>query len=418
MTIATRVPAARRPQTQLSTRGRRRPFRQFLIVSHRWLSLVLGLVLLLITTSGSLLLYRPELQRVLNHDAYAASGGPARVSMQQAWDTVSAAHPKFTANSVVLEHGVFKVTDYTTAWTVDPATGQILGHIGQAPTWIGFLDNLHECGLSCDTLPGYLKALNSTVPYTAWLADDAPGITWGSLGLGVLGVLLLFLSLSGLWLWFPRPRQWRTSMTVRFRRGRFARDLDLHKVAGMIALPALLIWAITGAGFELKPMEQAWYALTPGGQSHYPDPVSKKSNAPDISVDQAVAAARAAYPDAKVVSVDVPAKDDATAAYTLWLSNGFDPYGATEYPGDLGVGVDRHTGVARAYYGNPGESTAQQLWEGFSYPVHAGYIVNGWWRLIWLALSLSPLLLAWTGVSTWLVRLQTKRARRAAARLA
>ena len=60
----------------------------------------------------------------------------------------------------------------------------------------------------------------------------------------------------------------------------------------------------------------------------------------------------------------MPAKDDPTAAYTMYFKDGFDPYGESTYPGDLGVFVDRHTGVAKDFYGTPGESMAQSLYDG------------------------------------------------------
>lgn len=386
-----------------------------MIVTHRWLSLLLGLVLLAITTSGALLLYRPELAHVLNRAAYSPAGGPATVTFSQAFETVKAAHPDFEPTGVVAESGILKVTnaDYEEFWTVDPTTGAILGHIDATPTWITWLDNLHECFLSCEGEPGYVPVLNQEVPGTGWLGyDDAP-VTYGSLVLGVFGLLLLYLSLTGLWLWFPRPRQWRTSMSVRWKRGRFARDTDLHKVAGMITIPLLVVWAVSGAGFEFQPVEKAWYALTPGSQlPEQPDPVSTASEKPDIGIDAAVASAHRAFPDDTVVSVDIPAADDPTGVYYVWLSDGYDPYGQMEYPGDRGLAIDRHTGQASVTYGDPDESSAQSIWDSFTYPVHSGYIVNGWWRLIWLALGLSPLLLAVTGVSTWLVRRRTRRLRK------
>ena len=60
------------------TKKRRRPVRRLFIVTHRWLSLLLGLVLLLITMSGAILVYRPEIQRSLDHEAYDASGSRPR----------------------------------------------------------------------------------------------------------------------------------------------------------------------------------------------------------------------------------------------------------------------------------------------------------------------------------------------------
>lgn len=397
---------------------KRRPLRRFMIVSHRWLSLALGLVLLAITTSGAILLYRPELQRALDHDAYAASGRPAATSLVQARDTVLAAHPDFDAESVIAEHGIYRVTDFTTSWTVDPATGKILGEVHAPPAWMGFLDNLHECGFACEDYPGYVPFLAAEIPHSAWLGFEGSNVTWGGLVLGLFGLILLYLCLTGIWLWFPRPSRWRSSMSVRWRRGRFSRDTDLHKVSGMIVIPFLLVWAITAAGFEFGFMEKAWYAVTPGTEQHLPDAVSAEApkGTPDVSIERAVATAESLHPSLRMVAVTVPTKDDATSSYYMYFQNGYDPYAETDYPGDLGVSVDRHTGKAHDFYGAADQSRAQDLWDNFSYPVHAGYIVGGWWRLVWLVFALSPLLLAVTGVSTWLVRWSSRRRRRAAVR--
>ncbi len=392
--------------------------RRFMIVSHRWLSLVLGIVLLALTTSGAILIYRPELQRAMNHTAYAASGGPATTTLLQARATVLRAHPTYDAETVIEENGVYRVTDFTTSWTVDPATGKILGEVHKEPGWLGFLDNFHECGLSCEDYPGYVAFLAADIPHTGWLGYEGSNISGGGLLLGVFGLLLLYLCLTGIWLWFPRPSAWRSSMDVRWRRGRFARDTDLHKVAGMIAIPLLLVWAVTAAGFELGFMEKAWYAVTPGTEQHLPDAVSAEApkGTPDVSPAVAVSAAQALHPRMHMVAVDVPSTDDATASYIVYFQNGYDPYEHTEYPGDLGVSVDRHTGKAHDFYGAVDQPVAQDIWGSWSYPVHSGYIVNGWWGLIWFVFALSPLLLAVTGVSTWLVRHSSRKRRRAAVR--
>jgi uncharacterized iron-regulated membrane protein len=44
------------------------------------------------------------------------------------------------------------------------------------------------------------------------------------------------------------------------------------------------------------------------------------------------------------------------------------------------------------------------LWEDWNFPIHAGVPVGGWWRTIWLLFGLSPLVLAVTGLMTWLMR--------------
>lgn len=398
-----------------------------MIVTHRWLSLVLGLVLLAITTSGSVLLYRPQIQQLLDREAYAATSGPARTSLLKARDAVLAAHPDADGLSTIAAHGVIRVSDGEGGWTVDPATGEVLGHVDPAPGWIEFLDNLHECFLTCEDHPGTIAWLAEPVPHTGWLGFEGEPVTGGGLVLGVLGMLLLYLSLTGIWLWFPRPHRkgarkggttsgrWRGSMSVRWRRGRFARDTDLHKVAGMIAIPLLLVWALTGMSYELGFVEKGWYAALPGSEVEGPDAVSAEGDGPDIAPEAAVAAATRLVPDADLDTLDLPAEDDPTGAYVLWFSRGFDTYGHSDYPGDLGVSVDRRTAEATVFYRDD-TSLTQRVYQDWNFPTHSGYVVNGWWRLAWLVLGLAPLLLAVTGVSTWLVRRRTRRTRAAAAR--
>ena len=396
-------------------------WRRFMIVTHRWTSLILGVVLLAITTSGAILVYRPELQRALHADAYAVSGKSPTVTIPEARAIVKEAHPTFKATSVWAEHGVLRVTDYESSYTVDPGTGKILGHVGETASWLQFLDNLHECFLSCEDYPGYVGWLNKGLPGTAWLGHEDAKVTGGALVLGVFGVFLLYLCITGIWLWFPRPGRWKAAVSVRWKRGRFARDTDLHNMAGLISLPLMLLWAITGAGFELEPIEHAWYAMTPGTASESADALSAKLpkgvTKPDISEAAAVAAATALRPKDTLVNVDLPDPKDQTTAYTMYFQDGYDPWGETEYPGEIGVFVDRHTGVAKTYYGFDDNPAAQVLWEDFNYTSHAGFILNGWWRILWFVLGLAPLVLAVTGVSTWLVRRKSRNARRKAAKV-
>ncbi len=396
-------------------RRRRRPVRRTLIVTHRWFSLILGLVLLVITTSGAILVYRPEIHRWLNADAYAAAGGPAMVSLGQAQAVVAAAHPDFVPTAVLAENGVLRVTDFEQSFTVDPASGALLGEVAPLPTWLGWTENLHECFLSCDNRPGYIEWLVAEVPGSGWLGYEGAPITVGALILGVFGLVLLFLAVSGLWLWWPRPSRFKASLSVRRGKGRFARDTDLHKVIGMIALPLLLIWGFTGAGFELTPVESVWNAVTPGTPVESPEVLSAEGDGPDIGVDGAATAALALAPTAGLAAVVLPEADEPTSTYTVWLTDGVDPYRLTDFPGDLSVAVDRRTGTATVTGGGPDEPVSQHLWEMWNYPVHTGYVVDGWWRSIWFVLGLAPLALAVTGVSTWLVRRRTRRNRRARA---
>ncbi len=408
--------------------GRRRPVRRALIVTHRWLSLAMGLVLLLVTTSGAILLYEPELRRAMNPAAYASTDGEARIGFADAVATVDGEHPDFAPSDVIRENGVFRVTDGTVSHTVDPATGEYLGVVAESPAWLSFVHNLHLCFLACAEQVGYLPVLESTVPGTGWLGFEGAEVSWGGLLLGLTAVLLLYLVVTGLWLWMPRPSRWRGAVTVRWRKGRFARDTDLHKIVGMVALAPLAIWGVTGAAFEFGAVADGWYAVTPddplpaaeepsaeppAGPADGADDAGEEGDDPGDRIGQeaALAAALRAHPGSEPVSVTVLPADDPAAVYSVWLAEGVDPYAYGEFPGNVGVSVDPYTAETVTTFGRGEEPVAQRVWESWSYPVHAGIVVDGWWRLVWMGLALIPLVLAVTGVSTWLVRLRSARAR-------
>jgi uncharacterized iron-regulated membrane protein len=379
-------------------------------------SLVLGLALLVISTSGAILLYGQSIHRMLNADAYNTNDGPAQISFAEAREVVEQEQPDFVPVAVYSSHGVLSVTDYETAYNVDPTTGDYLGVVEPTPIWLEFVENLHYCFLSCEG-PGYVSGLAAEVPGTAWLGFDGLGVTYGSLALLIVGIMMVYLVLTGLWLWVPRPSRWKSAITVRWRRGRFARDTDLHKITGMIALPLLLIWGVTGASYESELISKAWYAATPGSQVEGDEMTSAKGVGRDIGIAEAISSAQTAMPQYRVVGVDMPLPrgeqdHDPAAVYMVWMAKGFDTYGHSNYPGTLGVSVDRRSGEAEVTFGTEEASAAQHIWDNWNYPTHAGFVVNGWWRIVWLIMGLAPLLLAVTGVSTWLVRRRTKQNRR------
>jgi len=50
---------------------------------------------------------------------------------------------------------------------------------------------------------------------------------------------------------------------------------------------------------------------------------------------------------------------------------------------------------------------ANTFYDKFFEASHFGWMVNGWWRIVWFIFGMAPLALAVTGVSTWLFRRKT-----------
>jgi len=127
----------------------------------------------------------------------------------------------------------------------------------------------------------------------------------------------------------------------------------------------------------------------------------------------AIDAARTAVPvGSELISVNHPNLSEKTSYYELWWAHGVDPYAYGTFPGNYGVFVDRYSGRAVRYWPNPANgSVTSGFWQNWTGPLHMGMVVGWIPRLGWVAFGLAPLLLAITGVTTWLIRRRLGRRR-------
>lgn len=420
MLIPQRNPVVAGPPTAGRPRGRghraRGRARAIIRVAHRRTAIVLGLLVLTMTTSGSLLLFKGEIDKLARPAKFHATRSAHPISPQRALATVQRARPQFGATSVNWNQGVWEVPskDGTRFVTVDPGTGRILGERGEIG-FFAFLENLHTCTLTCKDLPGYVKALDEQMPDLG-----IPGIaklTIGTFITGVAALVLLFLVLGGLILWWPGIRRWRRGFQVRASKGRYARNHDLHKLVGFAALPFLAMWALTGANFQLPIVHDVSDALLPGSTPAKDAPkfasLPVQKGTADIGVERAEAAALSATHGGRIVKLRLPEADDAKAAYEFCIDKGFNWYRADQgCPGAKRIAVDRHDS-ARAADTKHSDNLAQLAFGKQTKALHFGVLVGWIPRLLLCVMGLVPLLLAFTGMSTWRHR---RAKRRAAAR--
>jgi uncharacterized iron-regulated membrane protein len=257
--------------------------------------------------------------------------------------------------------------------------------------------------------------LGKTLEFTSikWLA----AVTWGEFALTVLGLLMVLLAITGLITWWPGMRRLSHGFRVRFGRGRFARDYDLHNVIGIVAVPFILMWGVTGAAFELPAVENAWLTIT-GGTSVDParysfTPHDVPSGSTDIGIDRAMSVALQHHAG-DVRYLVTPTQD--AAYYSVSISGSYAPYDARAFfSGDVTLHVDSHDASHVSVVDGGGDPAANTFYEKVFEPAHFGWLVNSWWRIVWVILGLTPLALMVTGLSTWLFRTGTKRRRARAA---
>jgi uncharacterized iron-regulated membrane protein len=410
------APAPKKPRRKWGI-GRR--WRKFLVVTHRWLALITGIALLAVVLSGVVLTFGPELHQLINNEQYAGTKTDEPISHAEALAALERQDPDFKHADVIYDDDVYSIYDakYEERAFVDAGTGEVLGTASETSGFMGLMKNIHFCGLSCKDYPGYVPFLNEKVKDSFVPTFGNKGMTWGSLLLGLLGLVLIFLSLGGLWLWWPSIKRVARGFQIR-RSTRYKFNYDLHKVVGFAAVPFLIMWGWTGAGFELKQVSDLWYAVLPGEAAADEDYATLESDpknedsvepeAADGKVTSAEAQAigqRVAGDDARFISVNEPAGK--TGVWDLWFSDGSDPYEYGMWPGDYEVYVDQYSGKSAVVFpANEGRDrpVSQVLWDDWNYSVHAGFFANPGWRIFWGVFGMAVLLLAVTSVITWLIR--------------
>ena len=234
---------------------------------HRWLGLGLALPLLLIAITGALLLYKGPVERAFAPELRIGAGA-VEVSAPQVLARLQAELPQH--QPLVL-----------------------LGPRDGGQPWVVILDELFGPWAYLHPRSGELLLLREPLdgPW-GWLFMLHTGLFAGEAGEQVFGVIALLMAgglLLGLWLWWPEKR-----LSLRRRPG-WAPWRDLHLVGGFLALPLLLVLALTGAGLVFHgPLDALANRL---GGAETPRPVVE-GGAPltPQRLTQAIAAARAGVP--------------------------------------------------------------------------------------------------------------------------
>lgn len=197
---------------------------------HRWIGLVMGVVLCAVCISGVLITWKREILRLTDPALFASSapgvqGVPpdavlAAVRLRDDRPVRAVAPPNEVWPVWVVSvsaQGGFSAP--MTNYMVDPADGRILGSDLPRQGFLAFMGQFHHNLLLRD-----------------W---------WGKEILGAIGVLTLFSALSGLYLWWPlRKKFWRS---VSWRRGtpKARLLLDIHNSFGFWAMIPLVIFGFT-----------------------------------------------------------------------------------------------------------------------------------------------------------------------------
>jgi uncharacterized iron-regulated membrane protein len=358
--------------------------RGVLLQVHLWLSLLFGVVILIACVTGAALVYRHEIDRALNPSLYEATAGDA------GWDAAwSAARTRYPGLETALVRGPVDRRVYQVeigdrllprAVHVDPGTGRILGEHDPPSTLAGWLFLLH---------------------FNMFAGDTGHAIV------GVAGAVLVVITLTGIWLWWPTFRRFAFGFRIRWRRPAFVLNYDVHRVVGIVSLPLVFVVALTGMFLVFygvgSRVVHALFLTTPeaAAETTTMPHLAKPARAfpLPLSLDDTANIAATLLPGSRPSSMYISGPRGANVKVWLRAAGDIRPN-----VGSWHVWVDRASGMvtsAMLPQNTPLAAHADETWViALHYGTYGGEIV----RLVYFVGGLIPVMLLGTGVAHWWLR--------------
>ncbi|HEX2984972.1 MAG TPA: PepSY-associated TM helix domain-containing protein, partial [Ignavibacteriales bacterium] len=200
--------------------------RKLLRKIHRYLGLTLGLIISVIGLTGSLYVFQPELTSLFYSDLYRVRNGNSGADYNTA-DVIRSAETKFGKKIRMLQFPERELETFVLQlekdkrWHFfDPYTAEYLGSMDERRGAFDIILKAHRT-LFMEETGKYINAVS--VIFFA-----------------------LFIISSGVYMWYPKNRNWSKAFRIRTKGKGRKLNHDLHKVSGIIFTVPLLIAAITG----------------------------------------------------------------------------------------------------------------------------------------------------------------------------
>jgi uncharacterized iron-regulated membrane protein len=341
---------------------------------HRWIGLLIGLYIVVVSLTGALLIWRIDLQRLTYPDLFTPTRPGAIVDAETVLASVRAAYPLHHVSGVdapttsrptylsYATHGAAFVTILA-----DPATGCVLGELpDRSPVRV--LQELHF---------------------------NLLGGRRGRIVNGVGAIALLTMCVTGVVIRWPTQSQWRRAFMVDVRRHWRLVIRDLHGAVGIWTFLFLAMWAVTGAAFafpsSFRSIVGSFSRLTVVRPPSSPSPQGRA----ELSWNDLIARARRLVPDQHVARVVIPSSE--RDPFLVMLS--------ASAPTPAG-GASLRSIYLDQYSGNVLEQSSPRRTAGDSVmawtaPLHVGNFAGTGVKIVWTVAALMPTLLFVTGVVMW-----------------
>jgi uncharacterized iron-regulated membrane protein len=336
---------------------------------HTWIGLVAGLVIAVVSLTGSVIVFRAEIEQAKTPKG---AGGSRMVGLDEMARQVAQIKPGARIRRVRLP-----------ARAEDPYIVQI-DSAGKQERVV--------CDASTGKLIGTLEA-----GWVEWMIDLHRNLLAGKTGrkaVGVTGVILFTLAATGMLLWISGARKWRSWVSVRPQGGTRRFHFELHRAAGLWSYGLLTVLSFTGIGLAYPDTFRSALQSVTGHALASKAPRVGRSNAGLLRpFDEYLRVGAEAMPDGVPTELRLPDGDKGPVDLRFQRSGDLSPSGNHVY---LEPSTGRVLAISRA----ADQPLAARIFSVFA-PIHYGEFGGLPVKMIWALLGLTPGLLFVTGLITW-----------------
>jgi uncharacterized iron-regulated membrane protein len=383
-------------------------FRKVLFWCHLTVGVIAGLVILAMSATGVLLTYERQIAYWADtRDYRVASPSPnaSRLSVETLLAKARESQPDTSITTVTLRAGA-----------TEPVAVGLAGNPGAGPGGgrTIFLDPYTGATLG-EGSKGVRDFFHVVTDLHRWLGASGAGRNTARAVTGACNLGFLFIVSSGVYLWWPRKRNWPQFKNVMlFKRGLpgKSRDFNWHNVIGfwsftplfIIVLSAVVIsyqWAgnLVYRAVGENPPAQRGTGQPPGNAGPQRGGTERREAAAVDNLDGLWARAAQQVSGWRSVSLRMPTSPDEPLTFTIDQGDGGQPHKRAQ------LTLDRKTGEVLRWEPFSSYTTGRKL-RSFLRFAHTGEVAGFGGQTIAGLASLGGVFLVWTGISLALRRLR------------
>jgi uncharacterized iron-regulated membrane protein len=367
----------------------RKKLRSIVFYLHRSIGFCVGLLLIIIGLTGSLLVFEQDFDHLMITQKYGHIT-PQEVQLSPEF-VVNTIEAKYAARRDLKLFRIYLPDTPSSPYLgqlsstndeqrrevfVNPYTGKIIGERISDKTLIGIMLNLHYSLMAGQT---------------------------GTVIVGIAAFLMCILTITGLVLW-PGWRKLIAGFKIKLDAHPQRANFDIHKVAGIISVVFLFFTGFTGFCWNFSDLtEPIIYAVTFTQKPS--EPVSKQiPNKSTLRLTEQLKIADAVLPSAITKSIYFPSEPEDALQIRMKL-----PQENVEY-GNSNVYLDRYSGEVLRVDNALKMPLGDRVLNSFI-PLHYGTFGGLFTRILYVFVGLSPLILFISGFVMYQHRYREKSVR-------